>query len=195
MNFASRSECFKCGTGGGGGGNSVGSDRQFGRQNSFDLRDQKPRYDEGGRENRDGFELRPGDWKCPSCAFSNFASRSECKRCGEQGGGGGGGGGGGWARATALCLVTPASGGFDGVLDRGAQSRDRPSYGRSAFEGGGGYGGGGGRGGGGRGGRGGGRGRGRGDVGGRGRSRDDFGGDRGGGGGWDQRTGDDFGAY
>ena len=25
---------------------------------------------------------KPGDWACPSCSFSNFASRNECKQCG-----------------------------------------------------------------------------------------------------------------
>ncbi|KAI7860004.1 hypothetical protein BDC45DRAFT_601488 [Circinella umbellata] len=25
---------------------------------------------------------KPGDWACPSCSFSNFASRNECKECG-----------------------------------------------------------------------------------------------------------------
>ena len=188
MNFASRSECFKCGPGGG----------RDARGGGFDLRDARPRYDDRGRENRDGADLRPGDWKCPSCAFANFASRSECKRCGEPGGSGGGGGGGygggGWDRGGGGggARVWSDEGGERGGYDRGfdrAAGRDR-RYGRGA-ESGGGYG----RGGRGRGGgRGGGGGRGR--VGGRGR-RDDFGGGGGGGGGggWDDRADDGFGAY
>ncbi|CAG8957305.1 hypothetical protein HYFRA_00010728 [Hymenoscyphus fraxineus] len=33
--------------------------------------------------NASGFEYtrRPGDWNCPSCKFSNFASRTSCLRC------------------------------------------------------------------------------------------------------------------
>ena len=54
MNFASRSECFKCGGGGG----------------RLRLREARPRYDNLGRENRDGVDLRPGDWKCPSAPSS-----------------------------------------------------------------------------------------------------------------------------
>ena len=47
MNFASRSECFKCGAGG-----------RLRFRSAPALR--QPR-----RENRDGVDLRPGDWKCP----------------------------------------------------------------------------------------------------------------------------------
>ncbi|KAI9266795.1 P-loop containing nucleoside triphosphate hydrolase protein [Phascolomyces articulosus] len=28
-----------------------------------------------------GYGGKPGDWSCPSCSFSNFASRNECKQC------------------------------------------------------------------------------------------------------------------
>ena len=179
MNFASRSACFKCGAGGGGGDRG-----RFGRE-------ARPRFDSRGRENRDGVDLRPGDWRCPSCDFVNFASRSECKRCGEPGGGGAGGGrygGGGWdrdgggGRPRVWSDETGERGGFDRGFDRAA-GRDR-RYGRGAE---GGYG---------RGGRGRGRG-GRGRVGGRGRRDDDFDGDFDGdfGGGWDDRAEDGFGAY
>ena len=158
------------------------------------------RFDRGARsfEPGAGQDRKAGDWDCPDCGFMNFASRSECFKCGAGGGGfdfrearprrryGGGGwdrGGGGGAR------VWSDEGGERGGYDRGfdrAAGRDR-RYGRGA-ESGGGYG----RGGRGRGGgRGGGGGRGR--VGGRGR-RDDFGGG-GGGGGWDDRADDGFGAY
>ena len=40
----------------------------------------------GGRDDSRG----GGDWKCSKCSFDNFASRTECKRCGEPGGNGGG---------------------------------------------------------------------------------------------------------
>ena len=136
----------------------------------------------------DRFAPKPGDWTCPRCNFSNFASRVECKRCGEPGGGGGGGGGGGyggggWDRdAPAVRSWSDDRGdrGFDRGFDRGAR------YGRGA-EGGSSRGYGGNRRSGG-GGRGGGRGRG--------------GRDRGGGwddadaGGWNDGNGDaGFGGY
>ena len=183
MNFASRSQCFKCGAGGGGGGDAGTRDR-----GGFDLRDARPRYDDRGRENRDGADLRPGDWRCPSCNFANFASRTECKRCGEAGGNGGYGGGG-WDRdnqsSSRARVWSDDSGerwGYDRGFDRAA-GRDR-RYGSGAESGG--FGGRG-RGGGRSGGRGG-----SGRVNGRGR-RDD--GDFGGGGGWDDRADDGFGAY
>ena len=173
MNFASRSECFKCGAGGGGG------ERGGENRGSFGARRAPPRFDARGRENRDGADLRPGDWRCPSCDFANFASRTECKRCGEPGGNGGGGGrygGGGWDRdggGGGRARVWSDEGGErGGYYDRGF---DR-GYGRGGRR---------------RGGdRGGGRG-GRGRVGGRGRRDDDFGG----GGGWDDRADDGYGAY
>ena len=46
---------------------------------------------------------KKGDWECPKCKYHNYASRTECNKCGEQrtnksiwrGGGGGGGSGSG----------------------------------------------------------------------------------------------------
>ena len=170
MNFASRYECYKCGAAGGGGGG-------YARRGPVDPYSRR----------EDRFAPKPGDWTCPGCNFSNFASRVECKRCGEPGGGGGGGGGGygggGWDRdAPAVRSWSDDRGdrGFDRGFDRGAR------YGRGA-EGGSSRGYGGNRRSGG-GGRGGGRGRG--------------GRDRGGGwddadaGGWNDGNGDaGFGGY
>lgn len=68
-NFASRYECFKCSTpkpeGAEGGDNSYGG----GGYGNDDY--------SGGRQNNS----RPGDWDCPECQQSNFASRYECFKC------------------------------------------------------------------------------------------------------------------
>jgi RNA-binding protein FUS len=65
--FASKSECFKCGTPNpSGGGAGAGSS--------------------GGYDNR-----RPGDWTCPSCSANVFASKRECFKCGTANPSGGGG--------------------------------------------------------------------------------------------------------
>lgn len=66
------------------------------------------RYSDHDSGSRDRYSSRsnvkPGDWDCPSCQFSNFASRTACFKCrtpkdgdsfgsgGRMGGGGGGGG-------------------------------------------------------------------------------------------------------
>ncbi|KAG0724458.1 Tyrosine--tRNA ligase, mitochondrial [Chionoecetes opilio] len=65
----------------------------------------------GGDRYSRSSNVKPGDWDCPSCQFSNFASRTACFKCrtpkdgdsgngdsgfgsgGRRGGGGGGGGG------------------------------------------------------------------------------------------------------
>ena len=190
MNFASRYECKQCGTAGGGGGGG-------GRERSFERRGPVDPYDRYGRENRDGREMRPGDWNCPECNFSNFASRTECKRCSTPGGGGGGGGwndggggdrGGGGFRGGGDNYFDSRRGGGGGY--RGSGGGERSSYGGRGRGGGGGgerssYGG---RG------RGGGRG---GSSYGRDRG-DSYSSDRGGGGrdagGWDAPV-DDFGGY
>lgn len=101
MNFASRSSCFKCGD-----NNNAGyAGRGRGRGPI------EP-YDASGRENRDGRELRDGDWRCPDCGFNNFASRTVCKRCteGDRGGGYGRGGGGyGEGGAEVLLVISHLS--------------------------------------------------------------------------------------
>lgn len=54
----------------------------------------------GGKGGKDGGKgMKPGDWTCPSCNASVFASKNECFKCGTAkpgaaGGGGGKGGGG-----------------------------------------------------------------------------------------------------
>ena len=112
MNFASRRECYKCGAPGGGGGG--GGVARRGGADAYARRE-------------DRYAPKPGDWTCPSCGFSNFASRVECKRCGEPGGGGGGGGGyggGGWdrdARAVRSWSDDRGDRGFDRGFDRGAR--------------------------------------------------------------------------
>ncbi|XP_045617589.1 uncharacterized protein [Procambarus clarkii] len=87
-------------------------DRKYDSEDS--MEDTKDSNDWGGGWDRysdqDRYSSRssskPGDWDCPSCQFSNFASRTACFKCrtpkdgdsfgsgGRVGGGGGGGGGG-----------------------------------------------------------------------------------------------------
>lgn len=48
--------------------------------------------DRGDRRGGGGKGGRPGDWDCPECSFSNFASRDRCLKCQcdkPRGGGGG----------------------------------------------------------------------------------------------------------
>ena len=73
-NFRRRTSCFLCGAPKGANAEvvpgdvpSAGGDRSFGER-SFERREPPP--------------PRDGDWACPSCAFNNFASRTECFRCG-----------------------------------------------------------------------------------------------------------------
>ncbi|CAK0741840.1 hypothetical protein CVIRNUC_001354 [Coccomyxa viridis] len=61
VNFANRTECFKC---------------------------YEPRPESAGvpiPRQRGGMpsDSKPGDWPCPSCGANNFARRSECFRCNE----------------------------------------------------------------------------------------------------------------
>ena len=184
-NFAYRTSCKRCGAGGGGGEGGGGfTDRGYDRG-----------YDRGGYGDRGSarsFEPRPGDWTCPQCSFSNFASRSYCKQCGEPAPGGRGGGRGGWDQGGGR------DGGFYGARESRGGSGVR-SWNSERGE----------RGGGGdrerRGGRGrGGGGRGRdsyGGFGGRERStpgrggRYDYDSPQSDAGGWDDRVGSDFGGY
>ena len=78
MVFASKRNCFKCGSdkngaqgyggGGGGGGGGVGGGRDRGVRGGGGGG--------GGMGNR-----RDGDWTCPSCNANCFASKTECFRC------------------------------------------------------------------------------------------------------------------
>ncbi|KAI7903030.1 P-loop containing nucleoside triphosphate hydrolase protein [Cokeromyces recurvatus] len=75
-NFASRYECFKCGT-----AKPEGAGGEF------------------GGERRAPRPKRDGDWDCPDCGISNFASRYECFKCGTAKPEGAGGEFGGERRA------------------------------------------------------------------------------------------------
>ena len=172
MNFASRRECKQCGSPGGGGSVRGPVSSGCGDADAFDLERGGSRSF-GSRDRADRFAPKPGDWECPGCGFSSFASRTECKVCGAPGGtgtggygGGGGGGGGGWeddrGGGGGGRVRGWTSEGGDRGFDRGFDRSSR--YGRGAEGGGGGGGGMGGTGGGG-GGGGGGRGRGRGEGG------------------------------
>ena len=108
-NFARRDACFACGTPRASDVRIVpGAPMSAG--GSFGERRQPRSYgggEDGGGERRGPPEPREGDWACPDCGFSNFASRGSCYRCGggrpasagpipERRGYGGGGGGGGY---------------------------------------------------------------------------------------------------
>lgn len=84
-NYASRQVCFKCQTpksgagdsgGFGGATNGFGGD-SYGGGDSFGYGGDSGGY--GGGGGRGG---KPGDWDCPDCSQSNFASRGECFKCG-----------------------------------------------------------------------------------------------------------------
>lgn len=85
-NFAWRTECKRCNAGKDGAeGAPAGGRKSFGGNNSFGEKKQ--------------FEVREGDWTCAGCNNSNFAWRTECKRCnagkdGAEGAPAGGGRGG-----------------------------------------------------------------------------------------------------
>ena len=117
MNFASRRECYKCGAPGGGGGG--GGYARRGGADAYARRE-------------DRYAPKPGDWTCPSCGFSNFASRVECKRCGEPCGGGGGGtgtaaaGGTAWrARFEAGRTIAATEGSTAGSIESSSLARVR----------------------------------------------------------------------
>jgi len=76
-NFATRSECFKCHTPKP--ENNVDEDEGGDDENDGES-GSRPFNDKGGYGGGPRPE-RPGDWKCPKCNFSNFASRMECKQC------------------------------------------------------------------------------------------------------------------
>ena len=112
-NFARRDSCFSCGTPRAADVRVVPGDPRSSSSSSFGDRRQPRRFDDGGEE-RGPPPPREGDWPCPDCGFSNFASRGSCFRCGGDrpasagpiperrsyggGGGGGGYGGGGYQR-------------------------------------------------------------------------------------------------
>ena len=117
-NFARRDSCFSCGTPRAADARIVpGDPRGAAGGSSFGDRRPPRQVSEGGGPP----PPREGDWPCPDCGFSNFASRASCFRCGggrpasagpiperrSYGGGGGGGygerreggyGGGGYQR-------------------------------------------------------------------------------------------------
>lgn len=107
-NFARRDSCFSCGTPRAADVRIVPGDPRGGASSSsFGDRRQPRRFDDG--EERGPPPPREGDWPCPDCGFSNFASRGSCFRCGgdrpasagpipERRSYGGGGGGGGYQR-------------------------------------------------------------------------------------------------
>ena len=64
-------------------------------------------------------EIKPGDWRCPSCGINNFARRTECFRCQQPAPSGGGGGGGGYRDD------------YRGGRDYDRRGRDRRDYSRS----------------------------------------------------------------
>lgn len=78
--------------------NGFGNDKSgFGGKPKFE-RNGGERKSFGGENGNKSFEVREGDWTCSGCNNSNFAWRTECKRCnagkdgtpGKAGGGGGG---------------------------------------------------------------------------------------------------------
>ena len=112
-NFAFRTDCKRCGAykpegagtdmdggWGNGGGRHGSGDERYGQRSSFDDPRRDRGYDRrsgeeryGQRSSFDDPRRRPGDWDCDACGFvGNFASRTECKRCGEPAPEGAGGG-------------------------------------------------------------------------------------------------------
>ncbi|KAI7885020.1 hypothetical protein K492DRAFT_172753 [Lichtheimia hyalospora FSU 10163] len=63
-NYASRFQCFKCGT--------------YRPQNAGSPQPPPPGM---GYAPRPPITFRPGDWYCPNCNFQNFASRTSCFKC------------------------------------------------------------------------------------------------------------------
>ena len=51
------------------------------REEGYALYEEKPNL---RRSNKGGQGGRPGDWPCPVCRASNFASRSSCFKCGQE---------------------------------------------------------------------------------------------------------------
>ncbi|CAM6103080.1 unnamed protein product [Calypogeia fissa] len=149
LNFSRRDTCQRCSDarpGGvvGGGGGRGGEDYGYGRSGGGSYGFGSGGYSSGGGGGGGDFGrsyggnfgfggssdtgVRPGDWYCSAggCGAHNFASRSNCFRCGaykEEGAVGGGGVGGG----------LPPQGGYEGV-SRGS----RGSFGFGAGGGGGG---------------------------------------------------------
>ena len=125
-NFARRDSCFSCGTPRAADVRVVPGDPRAGGS-SFGERRPPRNYD---GEERGPPAPREGDWPCPDCGFSNFASRGSCYRCG----------GGRPASAGPIPERRGYGGGGGGYGDR----REGGGGGYQRREGGGGYGGGGG---------------------------------------------------
>ncbi|KAK5809878.1 hypothetical protein F5H01DRAFT_368680 [Linnemannia elongata] len=105
-NYASRTHCLRCrtpmpGTSGNGSGYNNGGPVASPHHHSHHSHHHHP-YASGGGSGGGGHSItfRPGDWNCPSCNFQNFASRTQCMKCGtsapSSGGGSGSGSGGGY---------------------------------------------------------------------------------------------------
>ncbi|KAF9923388.1 hypothetical protein FBU30_006544 [Linnemannia zychae] len=103
-NYASRTHCLRCRTpmpGTSGGGNSYGNGGPVAspHHHSHHNHHHHP-YASGGGGGGHSITFRPGDWNCPNCNFQNFASRTQCMKCGtgapSSSGGSGGGSGGGY---------------------------------------------------------------------------------------------------
>ncbi|KAG0317883.1 hypothetical protein BGZ99_005966 [Dissophora globulifera] len=105
-NYASRTQCFRCQTqrpGTTGPGNSYGNGGPMAspHHHSHHSHHHHPYASGGGAGGSNSITFRPGDWACPNCSFQNFASRTQCMKCGtpapsggnEAGSGGSGGGG------------------------------------------------------------------------------------------------------
>lgn len=101
----------------------------------YDRDDRRQRYSKGGKGGGDrgygggdgkGCDSRPGDWTCPGCRASVFASKDACFKCGERkpgGGGGGSYGGGGRGRSRSR------SRGHFGSRDYGGDRGSNGGYG------------------------------------------------------------------
>ncbi|KAK3812026.1 MAG: hypothetical protein J3Q66DRAFT_50846 [Benniella sp.] len=83
-NYASRMQCLKCQTArpgfqGSGNGYGNGGPMASPHHHSHHSHHHHPYASGGGGHS---ITFRPGDWNCPSCAFQNFASRTQCMKCG-----------------------------------------------------------------------------------------------------------------
>jgi len=91
LNFASRQECRECDSPrpqvAAGGGNLVlgrsRNERAWGDQDGWRDGDfnRRPVGSQASRKRGGGADVKPGDWECVECGFTNFASRQECREC------------------------------------------------------------------------------------------------------------------
>ncbi|KRX04405.1 hypothetical protein PPERSA_05666 [Pseudocohnilembus persalinus] len=83
LNFAYRTECIECGLKlqkRERGFNNY--DNGFDRRSDFRDRSRDQGYKNNNYRSQGGF--KEGDWNCRNCNFHNFASRTQCKDCGER---------------------------------------------------------------------------------------------------------------